>query len=183
MTTVIETVEQAILAAAESALANTVQVKETLPGGWTLDMMKRALQFAPGVYVTWHGGQPSNSPKYLNARFSLYVVTKGATDQVRRSGGPMVIGAYDMVERLIPVVDRLQVESIGHLKLRGVENLFRDALFNLGGTVYGIQLEMPNMPFNSKFDISTLADFETYAADHLVGDGPVASDQLNLPQE
>ena len=183
---VIQDTENALLTACESALGNTVRVKETVPGGWTLDLLRRALQRAPGVFVTWHGGQRADNFSYINGRFSVYVVTKGATDKARREGSQAVIGAYEMVERLVPVLDGLDVADVGSLTLQGVDNLFRDALFDLGGTVYGLQLQMTNMPFEIP-DPDNLGDFVTFSGDWNLGpepDGEIdASDTITLEQD
>jgi phage gp37-like protein len=156
---IIDVVEDAILAAVTAVLGATVKKMETVPGGWTFDTLKRALQSAPGVYVAFHGAAPGGADGYFDGRFSVYMVSKGASETDRRRGNQRVIGAYDMVERLLPKLSVLTVPDVGSAKVSGVDNLFRDAMFDLGGTVYGINLTMPNMPFDYQVDETTLADF------------------------
>jgi phage gp37-like protein len=162
---IISAIEDQILAEAKAALGNTVRQVKTLPGGWTLATLKRALQFAPGVYVAFNGMAPGSTDGYFDGRFSVYTVSKGASEKDRRRGNPRVIGAYDMVEILLPVLSVLTVPDIGSAKVSGVDNLFRDAMFELGGTVYGINLTMPNMGFDYRADESALADFVLFHAE------------------
>ena len=185
---VIATVEDAIVATAKTALgfpaAPVVRVVDVLPGGWTLDMLKRALQAAPAVYVAFAGGAQQSSLGYVHGRFSVYAVTKGPVEEDRRRGNPRVIGAYDIVERLATHLDEIDVPDIGTLFVRGVENVFRDALFDLGGTVYALNTELPNMPWPKK-DISALASFVTFDGTHSMAAGPsepAHQTQITLPQ-
>lgn len=185
--TVIATVEDAIVERAKSALgfpaAPVVKQVETLPGGWTLDALKRALQMAPGVHVAFLGGQQQTSGGYIHGRFAAYAVTKGAQEEDRRRGNPRVIGAYDIVERLATQLDELPVLDVGTLFVRGVENVFSEAMFELGGTVYALTLELPNLPWPAK-DTSMLAPFVTFDATHSLADGtaePAHQTQVIFP--
>lgn len=185
---VIADVEAAIVNAAKTALgfpdAPRVKVVDSLPGPWTLDALKRALQSAPGVYAGFIGGSKGADGGYLTARFGLYAIAKGAIERNRRHGTPAEIGAYEMVEVLAVALDRLDVPNIGSVYVASVDNLFREALFDLGGSVYGITLEVPNMPWPEK-DITDLAPFMTYHAEHSLAEGneePPAVDEVQLPQ-
>jgi phage gp37-like protein len=184
----ISSVEDAIIAAAGTALGATVRTIETVPGGWTMDSLSRALQFAPGVYVAFIGGQRGSAGRgHMDGQFMVYVVTKGAREPDRRRGNPREIGAYDILELLYPRLDGLAVTDIGNLDARGgIDNLFRDAMFDLGGTVYGLGLTVPNMPFDYLVNDSGLDDFlRTFVNYDLAPtDGTIdASDQIDLPQE
>ena len=178
----IAAIEDAILAAAQNTLGNSVRKIESLPGGWSMDSLTRALQMAPGVYVAFLGAASERAEGYFSGRFTVYLVSKGAIEQDRRRGNSRVIGAYDMLERLLPVFDGLDVSEAGTLRVSGVENLFRDALFDLGGTVYGITLVLPNMPIDYQADTSTLDDFVTFDAkydlDPSQAGEPVAEDTV-----
>jgi hypothetical protein len=143
------------------------------------------MQFAPGVYVAFQGASGGTGEGYLNGSFSVYVVTKGVSDDSRRRGTPRVIGAYDLVNLLAPVLGGMAVEGVGTLHLTGIDNLFRDATFDLGGTVYAIQLALPNMGFDFQVDESTLSDFVLWHADHYnpdgiaAGEAPLATDEVH----
>lgn len=186
--------EDAIIAGAKAALgfsavppAPVVRQVETLPGNWTIETLKRALQFAPGVYVTFLGGQAGADSNYLNARFALYVVTKGAREEDRRHGNQRVIGAYEIVSRLAPRLASLRIAEIGTLSVKSVENVFSEAMFELGGTVYALTLELPNMPWpdDTAYTAGTLEDFVTFHGEHRfdpTSPQPDAVDEVTLPQ-
>ena len=161
---IIAAIEDALLAEIGAALGSAVRKTGSLPGGWTLDALQRALQFAPGAYVAFQGAKPGAGQGHHDGRFTVYAVSKGASESDRRRGNARVIGAYDMLERLLPRLSVLTVPDIGSIRIAGVENLFRDAMFELGGTVYGINLELPNMPFEYVADLASLDDFVTFDA-------------------
>lgn len=180
----IATVENAIIDCAKSALGVAVREVKTLPGGWTLDMLKRALQMAPGVYVAFVGGPAASNGGYIDAGFAVYAVAKGAAEEDRRRGNPREIGAYEIIERLAPALDRLAVPNVGELVVREVQNAFTEAMFDLGGTVYALALTLPNMPWPDK-DISGLAPFVTFEGTHSMAPGPdepAHQTQVTLPQ-
>ncbi|PLX49119.1 MAG: hypothetical protein C0613_08330 [Desulfobulbaceae bacterium] len=185
---IITDIEDAIISLAAARLGSTVRKIETLPGGWTMETLKRALQFAPGVYVAFLGAKPGSVDGYFDGRFSVYMVSKGASETSRRRGNQRVIGAYDMIERLLPYLHVLDVEEIGSAMVSGVDNLFRDAMFELGGTVYAINLTMPHMPLDYEPDISGLADFvlwhgEAYDEGGIdAGDDPLIIGEQKLNQ-
>lgn len=183
---VIAAVEDAVLEAVNTAVGAALRQTGSLPGGWTGDTLQRALQFAPGVFVGFNGMTPGRGQGFHNGRFSVYAVTKGVNDTDRRRGTGRVIGAYDIVEALLPVLDGLLVAEIGSAEVRGVDNLFRDAMFDLGGAVYAIQLQIPNMPFDGAVDPASLDDFITFDArfdiNSAEADEPVAEDNVSVPQ-
>lgn len=183
---VIAAVEAAILAKVETTLGNTVKVKGSLAGSWTLDMLKRALQNAPGVYVSFLGARANpNVDGYMDGNFVVYAVTQGPVEALRRQGTPREIGAYEIVERLVPVLGGLGVADVGTIRVQDVTNLFKEATFELGGTVYGIALVLPNMPMTYQADLAGLAPFLLFHAEHslVAGDAePAAVDEVHLPQ-
>jgi len=134
-------VETAILQAATVALPD-LKDAASLPGNWTADTLKKAIQMAPGVYVSFLGGSNSDyRGAEIDARFDVYLVSKGAIEHYRRDHQPG--GAYGMVSAMLPVLHKMTVPDVGVLRLNKVSNLFKDALFNLGGTVYAINLSIP----------------------------------------
>lgn len=183
---VIATVEAAILAQVQAALGNTVKVRESLAGSWTMDLLKAAIQKAPGVYVAFLSGRGNPSADgYLDGSFVVYAVTGGPLEAQRRQGTPRVIGAYEIVERLVPVLAGLKVANVGTLRVQDVNNLFKEATFELGGTVYGITVTLPNMPMTYQANLASLAPFLLFHAEHslVAGDAePAAIDEVQLPQ-
>jgi len=183
---IIATVEAAILGQVQATLGATVKVKESLAGSWTLDLLKQAIQKAPGVYVAFLSGRGNpNADGYLDGSFVVYAVTGGPLEAQRRQGTPRVIGAYEIVERLVPVLAGLKVADVGTINVVDVSNLFKEATFELGGTVYGISLLLPNMPMTYQADLAGLAPFLLFHAEHSLVAGelePAAIDEVNLPQ-
>ena len=164
---VIATIEAAILAQVQTSLGATVKVKESLAGSWTLDMLRNAIQKAPGVYVAFLNGRGvPGRDGYVGGSWMVYAVTKGPAEPLRRQGTPRVIGAYEIVERLVPVLSGLKVVGVGTLGVTNVDNLFKEATFELGGTVYGIALTLPNMPMTYQQDLASLAPFLLFHAEH-----------------
>lgn len=160
----IATIEDALLALISEVLGNTIRESGTLPGGWTHDTLQRALQSAPGVYVGFIGMTPGINADRMHARFTVYAVTKGPKDLLRRRGTEREIGAYEIVERLLARLTDFAMPEVGRAEVRGVDNLFRDAMFDLGGTVYGIQLQFQDICFADLVDPATLDDFITFDA-------------------
>lgn len=177
--------EKALRDAINATLGNTLRRVDSLGGGWTLANLKRALQFSPGCYVTFQGATAGRVQDALDLRFSVYVVTKGATDPNRRQGNKRIIGAYDIINRLLPVLNGLPVPTIGELQSQGIDNLFREAMFDLGGTVYAIQLTLPNVLFTYQADANGLDDFLVFDATYDIAPddphNPTAEDQVHLP--
>lgn len=185
MTNAIATAEQFLIERTKSVFGATVREVKSLGGGWDIDSLKRALQFAPSVYVAFHGMAAADVPVHADLRFSLYVVTKGAQEEDRRIGTARVLGAYDIVSRLIPTFANAVVPALGSLKFQGCDNLFREAMFDLGGTVYALQFVLPRVSFEQELS-SDLDDFltfdETYQA-QAAGQAPLtANDHLTLEQ-
>lgn len=182
----IDTVESAILAQVGTTLGATVKVKESLGGSWTLDALKEAIQKAPGVYVAFLSARGVlGRDGYVDGNFMVYAVTKGPVEPLRRQGTPRVIGAYEIVERLVPALSGLRVSGVGSISVTNVENLFKEATWQLGGAVYGIALSLPNMPMTYQADLASLAPFLLFHAEHsLVAgeDEPAAIDEVHLPQ-
>lgn len=184
----ITAVEQALLDQVSRLFGNTLHEVASIGGGWTADSLRRALQFAPGVYVAFQGGAATvDMPGALDGRFVLYVVTKGAIETDRRRGTPVAIGAYELVARLVAGLDGMTFAGIGGLRVVNVANLFQDALFDIGGTVYAVECSVPKLMFDSMAPLDdTLGDFITFDArydiDNAQTDNPVAHDTVTLPQ-
>ena len=183
--TVIRTIEDAIIAEVQGVLGNKVREIDSVQGGWTLDMLKRALQMAPSVYVAFLGARRGTSTGYFDGHFAIYLVTKAPLELHRRRGSAREIGAYDMIGLLTPPIDGLTVAGVGTLKQKSIDNLFRDAMFDLGGTVYGLMCEMPNMSFDYQLDEASSNAFITFANTQQIGDANTddLNTELTLPQE
>ena len=140
-------IEDTILSVVNDRLKNYLRATASLPGAWSVDLLKLLLQQAPGVFVAFVGGEfDGNTVTLLNARFDVYVVTKEPTELSRRRGSPVVLGAYEIIQALLPYLNNLTIPGYGSLRGKSVTNLFANILTELGGTVYGMSFELPRMP-------------------------------------
>lgn len=180
---ILTTIEEQLLQLARDALGNSVQQIESIGGGWTADNLQRALQFAPGVYVAFSHANRGQMNGYLDANFKVYVVSKGANDKVRRRGTARVIGAYDMLARLAYRYAGHRLTDISTLRLNGIENLFQEALFDIGGSVYAISLTVPSISFEAEAEFDSLDDFIVFDAEYSQGDAaPLAHDSVTVQE-
>lgn len=138
-------VEDALIARLKIAFTPVVKTVESQPGPWTLDALKRALQFAPGIYVAYNGHRrvPEIAPTHAVARFEVYVVSKNAAgDLARRRGDITAVGAYELAEGVTAVLHEFDITQHGYMKFVETRNLFQEALLDIGGTVYAASFEI-----------------------------------------
>lgn len=167
----IAALEDAVISAAQTALGAHVRTVISLPGPWSLDLLRRMFQDAPAVYVTWLGGKArdTNMP-VIDARLDVLAVTKNARgEQARRRGGPNTIGAYHIIQALVPALNDLDVTDIGSLALVEIRNVFDQATFEVGATVYAAQFRVA-MDLTPADGAADLAEFLTYDEVHHIGD-------------
>jgi phage gp37-like protein len=160
-TSVIATVENAILEVVNTTLPGVLRATGSLPGTWSVDLLKLLLQQAPAVFVAFNGGEldHASNAALLDARFDVYAVVKEPTEIVRRQGTPTSIGAYEIIEVITPALNGFTVPGCGSLRGKSVTNLFSNVLQEFGGTVYAVQFTLPRLPLAAAFDASTLANF------------------------
>lgn len=181
-------IEQALVDKVKTVLgfpnAPVVKKVETLPGGWTQVMLARALQLSPSVHIAFLGGQSDSSGGYINARFAVYIISKSVREEDRRRGNAREIGAYEIIDLLATHLDMFSIDDIGTLLVRGVENVFSDAAFDIGGAIYAMTLEVPNLPWSEK-NSAALAPFLTFEGTHSLAAGmdePAHQTQITLEQ-
>ena len=160
---------------AECRLALTVKQRllvrdiDTIPGALSAGVLERLIQRAPGCYVAFIDGQsdPVNAACF-SPRFDVIAVTghKGG-EQPRRRGDKTQIGAYQILEYIVPVLHNCRVAEVGALYFRGIHNLFSEATFDLGATVYYARFQIPSvrLPPAAASDQADQA-FITFAAKH-----------------
>jgi len=152
------------------------------------DTLRKMLRAAPAVYVLFAGGRnqaPGKSPVELQGRWVLYVVTGHAGGQAdRRRGDGRQIGAYDIVQRLVPLLSGFCPADESALDLVDVTNLYSGTIDSQGVTIYaatfGMRMDLSSLP-----DESTLDDFLLCHADYDLApaDGTLdATDDIELPQ-
>lgn len=173
--------EDAIVAAIQKALGQTVQTVETLPGPWDQDALALAFRKMPGVWVYFDGGNPGRSRGRLSARFVVYAVTSHASGgRERQRGNSRQIGAYEIVERVVPSLDQQAVAQLGSLRFDGLRVLTPASAQRKGVAVYEMAFGL-EMAFPAPRDLADLADFAIYSATHQVGDGPDTESYTEIP--
>lgn len=166
----IKTVEDAIIAEIKTALTvgaqSLVRQVESLPGDWDADMLKQLLRLVPGVFIAFTGGVRSASSgesAMIDARFSVIAATGHASGEAaRRRGDSQQIGAYELIERLVPRLHGFTIPDEGSLRVIDVQNLYTGAIDKQGLAIYAATLELPNMALPSVLDEATLTPFEKF---------------------
>lgn len=197
------TAENLIIARIRALLGAKVRAVDSLPGDWDDDTLKRLLRLLPGVFVAWAGGQAQAQGGYsaaLAGRWAVYVATGHASgEHARRAGDAQQVGAYELIEVLLPGLHGYDVGEVGTLTLIGVENLYTGTIDRQGIAVYALTFAL-GMNFDAEPDPALLAPFQTFAAQYdvaphdpwgehrkwLAGDHttstPDAADTVALPQ-
>jgi hypothetical protein len=182
---IIAAVEDDILAVVAATLPGKLRDSGSLPGSWSVDLLKQLLQKAPSVYVAFNGGSVNdNDLCTIDARFDVYAVTKEPAEITRRRGTSTAIGAYDIIQAVVPKLHMHTVPGIGTLHGKDITNLFANVLTTLGGTVYGARLTLPKMSLKVAFSDATLGNFITFHAESDIdADGTYDFiNQFDLPQ-
>lgn len=178
--------EDAIVAAIESVLGQTVQTVEILPGPWDQDALSMAFRKAPGVWVYWDGGRPGKGGgriARLEHRFLVYAMTDHASGhRARQRGNSQRIGAYEIIEKVVPTLAGQQLASLGSLMFDGIRVLTSASSQRKGIAVYEMAFII-DAGFPAARDAADLSDFALYTATHQVGDGPDTESSTDIPTE
>ena len=164
----IATLETTLLAAIKDALGNKVRTVESLPGNWDDDTLKRLLRQVPGVFVAWAGSQPANGRDggvgaVTSGLWLVYVATGHASGEAaRRLGDSQQVGAYELIDTLVPLLNGYLIKDEGTLSLTRVENLYSGTVDRQGLCLYALHFNLP-MSWPTTVDESTLTPFETFA--------------------
>lgn len=177
--------EDHIVSACRAVLGQTVKTVETLPGPWDQDALVLAFRSMPGVWVYFDGGTPGKGVRggRIDARFLVYAVTSHASGgRERQRGNSRQIGAYEIVERVVPTLAGKPAANLGTLMFQGLRVLSPASAQRKGVAVYEMAFTL-EMGFPAPRDIADLGDFAIYSATHEVGDGPDTESYLELPTE
>jgi len=177
--------EDLIVGRIADVLGDTVRKVETLPGPWDEQSLSLALRQAPGVYVYWDGGGAARDSRrpYLSAVYRVYAVTGHASgERERRRGAPHQIGAYEILEQLIPALHGWPVGGYGTLGFSRVAVLAPVSSQKKGLAVYEAEFSM-DAAWPPLRDASSLSDFAIYSGTHHVGDGPDTESHADIPTE
>lgn len=175
-------IEDAVIERCRQMVGNHVRTIEDLPGKWDENTLRAARRQVPGIYVAWSGGSAESATRPLiRARLAVYVVTGHASgERARRRGNDRDMGAYELLEQLVPALHNFTIQGIGSLLLQSVDNLYSDSADRDGVMIHGASFEIKTM-FPAPREIGELADFATFSATHDVGDGPDTESHLELP--
>lgn len=135
-----------------------------------LELLKAIALDTPGVYISFGGGTPPTKPGGTTAqiagRWGVFAATGHASGQsARRRGDAKQVGAYELIDTLIPSLHGFTVPDHGSLSLVAVENLFSGEIDKHGITIYSAVFQMP-MAWASAADLSLLTPFETFDAQY-----------------
>lgn len=187
MSGVIASVEDAMINEAKTRLAGKIRTADSLPGSWSLDTLKRILEKAPAVFVNFVGGQSGGNQEQttIDARFVAYFVSGQASGHAaRRRGSAQEIGAYEMMETLVPFLHGCTIPDRGSLMLQQIGQEINEATFDLGATVYSAAFSLPRLEW--PLEGPDLDAFETVHVDYdLDPDSdaePVYDDTIELAQ-
>lgn len=162
-------VEDALIARIRAVLGNRVRVVDSLPGDWDDDMLRRFAAQLPAVFIAFAGGgsrAPGATTFDIDGQWIVYVATGHASGQAaRRRGDALQIGAYELVELLVPQLHLFKVPDTGTLMAVRVENLYTGSIDRQGLAVYALTFQLPmSMPL--QLDPAVLDDFETFTAQY-----------------
>jgi len=179
----IKTIEDNLIALVKSTLPNKLKEVKSLPGALNKELLKILMAASPAVYFAFLGG-PRGRGDEIDGIWAMYMVTALGDEVQRRVGDARVMGAYDLIDILLPVVHEHNIPDVGSLKFKQVQNLFSTGLDKEGVTLYAATFSLP-MPIEYQADLTQLDDFITYSADHSMAPGndePAAQDLVILDQ-
>lgn len=176
-------IEDAMIARCQKVVGQHVKTIEDLPGGWDDATLKQARRDVPGIYIAWANGRgTANNRAAMESRYAVYVVTGQASgERERRRGNNRQVGAYELLERIVPAIHGLEVPGIGTLNLERVDNLFSDRVDQQGIVIYAATYTT-KVEFPAPMSANNLAPFETFHVNSKVPAGPDTETHLTLPQ-
>jgi hypothetical protein len=163
---------------------------EAIQSSWDTDTIKRMYLGTPGVFLSWgvqRSQRSTDNTAELIVLWEFDIVTSHeGKESSRRRGDSRAIGAYEIVERLIPLLHGWTVPGEGSLQIETGENKFSAANERNGLTVYGVLFSMPMTMGAVDEEPSDLEPFLRFHADwdQAPADGQLeAQDRVTLPQD
>lgn len=181
---------------AEDALLDRVRTRfdtalkhvEAIPSSWDSETIKRMFVGTPGVFLSWgvqRGERSTHNTAELIVLWEFDIVTSHEGKEApRRRGDNRALGAYEVVERLIPLLHGWTVPNEGTLQFETAENKFSANNERNGLTVYGALFSMPMQMDGGEETPDDLDDFLRFVGDFDVApsDGQAeASIHVDLP--
>lgn len=114
--------EQAYIARIREYFGNELVSVDTHPGDWSDSVLRTMLINAPAIYVAWLGAGEGRTRGRLVSHWVFYVI--GDMLNGREVSRP---GLYQIVARLITVLDGFRAEKPHRFTLKGGQRLHRNA--------------------------------------------------------
>jgi phage gp37-like protein len=178
------TVEDFLVTTLTAAFGATVKKIDTSPARLDDAELGRILHVAPGLFVSFLGGQRDDALPAcaIMSRWGVYVVAANAAGETaRRRGDGVTIGAFDMITRAVATLERAVVPGIGTLILRDTDNLAGAAFASQGRTVYGLVFTVPLSLAYGADALAPLPPFQTFEATWDLDTVTAATDTVLLP--
>lgn len=148
-------------------------------GRFDLGELQRWSKQAPAVLVAAVSvpDLADGPTRIATVRWVAYLITKD-TPQATRD-----VAALDYAESLLRLVRNNEwgLDNTQKPQRLAAENLYSGTIDRHGIALWAVSWTQ-GVSLRAT-DIATLADFTLYTATHNVGDGPVAEDQVDMPQE
>ena len=167
----ITAVEQAILDRIASEFEGRLKSVQPHPGAWDSATIQRMAVNAPGVWVAFAGGRDAGEYfPTINARWNCYIVTEAAIRAARTRGDARAIGAYKIMQLLVPMLDgwaplEAQAEPEHRLQLAEISNRFSFEHDRRGLCVYEVGF-VHDLDLTYAADGSELDEFLTFGAEY-----------------
>lgn len=181
----IKAVEEFLIQTLQTRFGNRLKAVESLPSEWDDKTIERMLRLAPGAFVVFAGGPARAGSTQITSRWIVVAATNHASGELaRRHGDAREIGAYEIVETVIPLLHDCTVPDVGTLQFTDVANLFSAANDARGLAIYGAAFDLPMELGTDDTAGDPLDAFITFHADTDLApaDGePEAGDTVTLP--
>lgn len=163
---VIGNVEDWLVATLREAFGERVREVDHKPERMTAEELARILTVAPAIYVAFLGLPRRGAVDGVwIGSFGVFAMAQNASgEQARRRGDTKTIGAYEMAELALRVLDGAAPDvAAGAIEIASIENLYAEAFEKNGRSVYALAAEIP-LELPRGVDPAELADFVTFDA-------------------
>ena len=142
---------------------------ESLPSDFDSGEFERILRSVPGVYISFGFGPAirNYSQAAVQGRWAVICISGNAGgEKQRRHGSQVEIGAYEIMERVIPLLHDFTVEGVGTFTFTDSDNLYTGELDKKGVSMYAAVFTLPMGFDQTVLDANSLNDFVTFDAIH-----------------
>lgn len=184
----IASVELHLVEAIKARFGGRLKGVESLPSDWDNKVVDRMLVLAPGAFVVFAGGPAIAGTREITGRWVVVAVTAHAgPEKAKRHGDAREIGAYEIIETVVPLLHDRKIPGAGTLRFVDMANLFNSVDESRGLAIYGAGFDLPmEMEAATPDGADPLDAFITFHAEHDLApiDGTSeAADTVTLPQE